>query len=85
MVGGDFENEGTVEVCLDNLWGLIADTGWTDGDAKVVCSQLGYTVGSKHCTLLLYRIILINEFPSCCICIQLLFQNLALIMVNPTK
>ena len=52
LVGGDFENEGTVEVCLDNLWGLIADQGWTDGDAKVVCSQLGYTDGSKHCTLL---------------------------------
>ena len=44
--GGGFENEGTVEVCYYNLWGLVSDLGWTDGDARVVCNQLGYSGGS---------------------------------------
>ena len=47
LLGGGFDNEGTVEVCLDNLWGLVSDEGWTDLDAKVVCNQLGYTGGSE--------------------------------------
>ena len=48
LIGGDFDNEGTVEVCFDNLWGLISDASWTDGDAKVVCNQLGHTDGSNN-------------------------------------
>ena len=46
LVGGGFENEGTVEVCFYSLWGLVSDIGWTDGDARVVCNQLGYKGGS---------------------------------------
>lgn len=38
----------TVEVCYNNLWGLISDPGWDDNDALVVCKSLGYTEGSKH-------------------------------------
>lgn len=48
LVGSGFDNEGVVEVCLDNLWGLISLSGWTKGDAKVVCNQLGHTGGCKH-------------------------------------
>ena len=44
LVGGTTKNEGTVEVCFDNLWGLIEEAGWTDKDAEVVCKQLGYEV-----------------------------------------
>lgn len=46
LSGGPFDNEGTVEVCYSGLWGLVADSGWTNGDARVVCNQLGYTEGS---------------------------------------
>lgn len=46
LVGGGFENEGVVEVCQDNLWGLISLIGWTSGDAKVVCNYLGHSDGS---------------------------------------
>ena len=46
LLGGGFENEGTVEVCNSNIWGLVSDLGWTDGDARVVCNQLGYSGGS---------------------------------------
>ncbi|XP_019850477.1 PREDICTED: scavenger receptor cysteine-rich domain superfamily protein-like [Amphimedon queenslandica] len=43
--GGKYFNEGTVLVCYNNMWGLISDTAWSDGDAKVVCSRLGYRNG----------------------------------------
>ena len=29
-------------MCHDNLWGLVSEEGWTDTDAQVVCTQLGY-------------------------------------------
>lgn len=47
LVGGNFENEGTIQVCFGNLWGLISDSGWSNGDAQIVCNQLGYGGGSK--------------------------------------
>ena len=47
LVGGDFENEGTVEVCIDNIWSLVSDNIWNVANAMVVCNQLGYTGGSK--------------------------------------
>ena len=30
------------EVCIDEIWGLIIDHGWSDNDTTVVCRQLGY-------------------------------------------
>ena len=42
LVEGALDSEGTVEVCLDNLWGLIAEAGWSESDAQVVCQQLGF-------------------------------------------
>lgn len=48
LIGGGFGNEGTVEVCFNNLWGLIADSGWNDADARVVCRKLGHLDGSMH-------------------------------------
>ena len=42
LVGGASKYEGTIEICFGNLWGLIAETGWGDHDAQVVCRQLGY-------------------------------------------
>ena len=42
LVGGAYDNEGTVEVCSGGLWGLIADAGWDDNDAKVICRQAGF-------------------------------------------
>ena len=44
LVGGASDSEGTVEVCADNLWGLVAETGWSLTDAQVVCRQLGFPI-----------------------------------------
>ena len=42
LVGSEGSYQGTVEVCYDNLWGLIDDDGWGISDATVVCRQLGF-------------------------------------------
>ena len=46
LVNGDTENEGTVEICYHDLWGLISDLDWDESDAEVVCRQLGYRITS---------------------------------------
>ena len=45
LVGSEYNNEGTVELCYNNLWGQISDVGWSNEDAKVVCYYLGYRNG----------------------------------------
>ena len=47
-MGGNTEAEGTVELCLDGLWGLIDESGWGLNDARVVCEQLGYGTTGKN-------------------------------------
>ena len=59
LVGGASKYEGTIEICFGNLWGLIAETGWGDHDAQVVCRQLGYISDG-----LLFIKIIIQSF--CC-------------------
>ena len=54
LIGGAFENEGTVQVCYNKLWGLISDSNWDNNDAKIVCKQLGYIGGSKLKVIQLY-------------------------------
>ena len=49
LVGGNIENEGRVEICVDNVWGTVCLDSWGSAEATVVCRQLGYpTQGLKH-------------------------------------
>ena len=41
LVGGERENEGTVEICLEGFWGTVCDSGFGREEATVVCRQLG--------------------------------------------
>ena len=44
-MGGPNSTSGIVEFCNNNLWGLIAEPGWSDNNAGVVCKQLGLERG----------------------------------------
>lgn len=42
LVGGNNVLEGRVQMCYDGVFGFVCDTdGWMQGEADVVCTQLG--------------------------------------------
>ena len=47
LMGGENELEGRVEVCYNGVWGTVCDNGWDEGDATVVCKQLGFGQSGK--------------------------------------
>ena len=42
LQGGDFVNQGRVEVYCNGQWGTICDDGFGSNDARTICKQLGY-------------------------------------------
>ena len=48
LVGGPDRTSGVVEVCQSNLWSLIAEPGWSDSNAAVVCKQLQFSDEGDH-------------------------------------
>ena len=47
LVDGSSQNEGRVEICINNQWGTVTDDGWSSNNAKVVCRQLGYSTDGE--------------------------------------
>ena len=50
--GGQSENEGRVEVCVEGFWGTVCDGGWGQREAVVVCRQSGFGAKGRKCCLL---------------------------------
>ena len=49
LIGGENEYEGTVEICINQVWGSVCGYGsyyygnsWDVQDGQVVCGQLGH-------------------------------------------
>ena len=54
VVGGRDKTQGTVQICIENVWGTVCDDSWGTSDANVVCGQLGHSnTGIKFSSLLL--------------------------------
>ena len=62
LAGGNIDNEGRVEICMNNVWGTVCSDSWDTTDATVTCQELGYsTDGQKHlppCTAFDYTIMI---------------------------
>ena len=43
LVGTGNHNEGLVEVYVNGVWGTICDDSWTNADAGVICSMMGFS------------------------------------------
>ena len=43
LSGGNSDDEGRVEICINGVWGTICNPLWGEDDARVVCGQLGYS------------------------------------------
>ena len=44
LTRGATSREGTIEICIDGLWGTVCDDGLDVNDAQVVCRQLGFPI-----------------------------------------
>ena len=47
LVGGQIDSQGTVQICIDGVWGTVCDDIWGTSDAQVVCRQLGFGINGK--------------------------------------
>ena len=47
LINGNYPSEGTIQICLNNVWGTVCDDLWDRNDATVVCNSLGYRNGQQ--------------------------------------
>ena len=42
LTGGEYSNEGLIEIYCNGQWGTVCDDSFGLTDARVYCNQLGY-------------------------------------------
>ena len=62
MEGIITENEGRVEICLNNAWGTVCNYLFDNLEADVVCRQLGIAEGGKT-NMCLFLTLVFKLFP----------------------
>ena len=60
LVGGTYDYEGNVEICINGIWSTICDSGWGTSDAVVACTQAGFPGGGSK----------LNRVPLCISCVN---------------
>ena len=52
LVDGTALNDGRVEICFNNAWGTICNSGFDRLDAGVICQQLGFSQFGEYIPML---------------------------------
>lgn len=79
LVGGANIYEGRVEVCVNGIWGTVADDAWGTADAVVVCRKLGFSeTCEEYCVevmspAMMIYIVFLYHLLFCYLLIMLLF------------
>lgn len=47
LVNGTTILEGRVEICLNNAWGTVCDSTFSEDEANVICNQTGFRYNGK--------------------------------------
>lgn len=53
LVGSNYNNTGTVAVCVNDQWVGVCENGLNNADGSVICRQLGYTAYG-NCNIIVY-------------------------------
>ena len=48
LVNGTSERNGRVELCWNNQWKAVCDSGWDQAEARTVCTELGYLTNNRE-------------------------------------
>ena len=43
LVNGRRASEGSVQICVNGVWGHVCGSSWSTSNTRVVCRQLGYS------------------------------------------
>lgn len=64
LVNGTNKLEGRVEVCLNNAWGTVCDSTFSEDEASIICNSLPYPHNGTFYETSLLNISLVHALPT---------------------